>query len=167
VHVRFEHRIPLSAERFWEMIHAPDYEAEVAEAVGLAAYAEEARRETPAHVFRRIHVVPPLPDWMRALFVRLGGGDGPAWYKEEQWRSKRRMEVRWRMIPPILVGRSRVEGVVRVEAIDAGSCRRILEGDIEVRLPGLGGRLERTLAESTRAAYDRAAEVAARRARAA
>ena len=33
-----EHRIALDADRFWQMIHTPEYEARVAEATGLRAY---------------------------------------------------------------------------------------------------------------------------------
>ena len=41
------HEIPLPADAFWEVLHAPRYEALVAEAAGLGEYTELDRRDDP------------------------------------------------------------------------------------------------------------------------
>jgi hypothetical protein len=82
-------------------------------------------------------------------------------YVEEQWRSTHEMSVRWRAIPSVLGDRIRIEGVVRIEPLDDQACLRVLDGEVEVRIPVLGGMLERILASAAVEAYGKSA-VAAR-----
>jgi hypothetical protein len=154
------HEIPLSADAFWQIIHSPEYEARVAEAVGLRAYRELERREEPEAVYRRIGVEADLPDALGAL-VRRVGFDAPAGYVEEQWRSRSRREVRWRMTPAVLADRARVEGVVKVEPRGARRFRRVLDGDVRVDVFAVGRLIERAAIGIVVDAYAKAAAVAA------
>jgi len=154
-----EHRIPMSAERFWSILHTPAYEARVADALGLAEYREVERREEPQAVFRRIEARPrALSPAMQKLLQRAAGVESAS-YVEEQWRSRDAMEVRWRAVPSVLRDRTRVEGVVRVEPIDEDSCLRILEGEVEIRVPVLRRILERTVVAAAVDAYGRSARL--------
>lgn len=63
---------------------------------------------------------------------------------------------------PFLPERVHIEGEVRVEPIDSRSCLRILDGVVEVRVPGIGRLIERVVVDRTVEAYGRAAELAAR-----
>lgn len=155
-----EHRIELDAEGFWRVIHAPEYEARVARALGLAEYREVERREEPEAVYRRIEAHPrTLPP---ALVSALGrfADLGDVHYVEEQWRSRRERAVRWRAIPSVLADRIRVEGVVRVEPAGEHACRRVLEGEVEIRLPVVGGFLERAVVKAAVEAYGKSARLA-------
>jgi hypothetical protein len=144
VRLHCTHVIPLDADGFWGVIHAPEYEAIVADELGLREYRELERREEGDAVYRRIQVSPELPETLRALIRRAAGADSAS-YVEEQWRSRESREVRFRMTPSFLSDRSRIEGRVRVEPRDATSCTRTLEGVVEVRVPLLGGLLERAI----------------------
>jgi hypothetical protein len=155
-----EHEIALPAEEFWAMLHAPDYEARVGQAIGLRAYEELERRDEPDAIYRRLRVEADLPDALRGL-VRRVAGDASAGYVEEQWRSRSRMEVRWRMQPNVLADRIRIEGVVRIEPRGARRCVRILDGVVEIGVFGLGGLLERAAIAMVIDAYAKGAEVAA------
>jgi hypothetical protein len=160
VKLRCAHEIPLSADAFWDIIHSPAYEARVAEAIGLRAYRELERREEPDAIYRRIGVEAELPDALGALIRRVGL-DAPAGYVEEQWRSRTRREVRWRMTPAVLADRARVEGVVKVEPRGARGCLRVLEGDVRVELFAVGRLIERAAIGIVVDAYAKAAAVAA------
>lgn len=156
------HEIPRSAETFWAMLEHPAYEAAVAEAVGLAVYREIERREEEGALYRRIHAEPRgLPSYMKTLLRRAAGVEGGS-FEEEQWRRSDAMELEWRMTPSVLAERVRAEGVLRVESVDAGRCRRVLDGEVGIRVLGLGGVLERTVVRAAEDAYATAAEVAAR-----
>lgn len=157
--IRCEHRIPLGAEEFWERIHSEDYEARCARALGLSAYDVLERREEPGEIYRRIRVVPPIPASMAALLERLTGSKA-AGYTEEQWRSRAERLVRWKMTPVFMAERARIEGVVRVEPEGAQACRRILDGEVSIRLFGAGGLLERAIVSQVEEAYAKTAEVA-------
>jgi hypothetical protein len=158
--IRCQHEIPLQVDAFWEMLHAPRYEAAVAQAVGLRAYRELERREEPDAVYRRLQVEADLPDAVGGLLRRIGV-EGRVGYVEEQWRSRTRREVRWRMTPGAFAERARIEGIVRVEPRGRGRCVRALDGVIELRWLGIGGLLERAAVSLVTDAYAKGAAVAA------
>jgi len=156
-----EHRISRDAEDLWAVLHTPAFEARLAQAVGLAEYTELERQETADHVFRRIRVVPSIPGAFRSL-LRRAGADQKISYIEEQWRSQAEMVVRWEMTPSVLADRARIEGRIRIAPMNRGSCLRILEGVVEVRLPPLGRVIEQAIVTSTLAAYEKSAKAASR-----
>jgi hypothetical protein len=157
-----EHRIALGADAFWEILHAPRYEALVAEAARLREYRELERRDESDAIYRRIQAVPELPDALAALLRRIAPGACEASYVEEQWRSKSRKEVRFRMRPSVLSDRIRIEGAVRIEPREEKRCIRILDGRVEVDLFGLGRLVERAVVQSTIEAYGRSAAAVSR-----
>ena len=156
------HRIPLPADAFWELLHAPRYEALVAEAAGLSEYTVLERRDETAAIYRRLHSRPALPDALRGLLRRIAPGADALSYIEEQWRSKLRREVRFRMQPSVLGDRTRIEGVVRIEPRGSASCVRILDGVVEVNLFGFGTLVERAIVAATIDAYAKGAAAVAR-----
>jgi hypothetical protein len=155
-----EHRIPASAEDFWAWIHAPEFEADVAKAIGLREYRELERREEGGEIYRRIRVASALPASMASLVSRIIRVD-EAVVIEEQWRSREQRVVRWRMTPAVLSDRVSVSGELRVEPAGAGRCKRILDGAIEARIFAVGGLLERAAVREVSGAYDASARVAA------
>lgn len=154
------HDIPLSADVFWEMIHAPDYEEAVAREVGLRVYEEVERREERKAIYRRLRVEADLPEPVRGLVRRIIGEESAS-YTEEQWRSTTAREVRWRITPSLLPARAKLEGVVRVESRGPGQCTRVLDGVIELRVFAVGPVLERAAVSLVTDAYARGAAVAA------
>lgn len=152
-----EHEIPLSAEAFWDVLHAPRYEALVAEAAKLHEYCELERRDDGDAIYRRLRGRPELPAALAKLVARVAPGAGTPSYLEEQWRSKTHREVRWRMQPSVLPERSRIEGTLRVEPLDALRCRRVLDGVVEVDLFGVGRLVEKAVVSAVTDAYAKAA----------
>ena len=160
-----EHEIAPPAEAFWTILHAPHYEAEFARAVGLRAYQELERRDEPDTIYRRLHVEADLPESVGTLLHRVTGATS-AVYLEEQWRSKSKREVRWRITPDVLADRIRIEGVVRIEPRTAKRCVRIHDGVVTVAVIGVGGLLERAAVAMVTDAYAKGAAVAERTSRA-
>jgi hypothetical protein len=155
------HEIALPADEFWSIIHSPEYEARAAQAAGLRAYQELERREEPDAIYRKLRVEADLPESLTALLGRVGIA-APTGYVEEQWRSRGRREVRWRMTPGVLADRAHVEGVVRVEPRGARRCLRVLDGEVTVKLFGVGRLLERAAVSLVVAAYEKSARLAGR-----
>jgi len=149
--------MPFAADHLWAILHTPEYEALVARALGLAEYREIERREEPDAVHRRIEARPRALSPALQRTLRRIAGVSSASYVEEQWRSRTARSVRFRAVPSVLADRVRVEGTVRIEPLDEASCRRVLEGTVEVRIPVLGGMLERTVVSAAVEAYGRAA----------
>ncbi len=157
-----ENHIPLGADAFWEILHSPRYEALVAEASNLRAYDEIERRDEADAIFRRLQGRPELPDALGMLLRRVVPAGVTPTYVEEQWRSKSRMEVRWRMLPSVLADRARIEGVVRIMPRGAKSCTRVLDGVVQVDLFGIGRLVEKAVVAAVVDAYAKAAEAVRR-----
>jgi hypothetical protein len=156
-----EHRIPTTADDFWSWIHGPEFEAEVAKSLGLAAYEElERRQEAGGETYRKIRLASRIPSSLAPLVSRLVGVDR-ATAIEEQWRSGDRRVVRWRITPEILSERITVSGELRVEPAGERACRRILDGEIRARIVGVGGLIERAAVREVLGAYDVSARAAA------
>ena len=155
------HRIPLAADAFWSMLHEDPYESRWAEAIGLRAYRELERHESPSEIYRRIQVEVALPDALLAL-IRRAGASGPPSYVEEQWRSRSERVVRWRITPNTFADRARASGIVRVEPRGPASCERFLDGAIEVGVPLAGTLIERMAVAMVVDSYEKGAKLAAR-----
>jgi hypothetical protein len=155
------HRIPLAADAFWSMLHEDPYESRWAEAIGLRAYRELERHESPSEIYRRIQVEVALPDALLSL-IRRAGASGPPSYVEEQWRSRSERVVRWRITPNTFADRARASGIVRVEPRGPASCERFLDGSIEVGVPLAGTLIERMAVAMVVDSYEKGAKLAAR-----
>jgi hypothetical protein len=154
------HRIACSADAFWSMLHEDPYESRWAEAIGLRAYRELERHESPSEIYRRIQVEVALPDALLAL-IRRAGASGPPSYVEEQWRSRSERVVRWRITPNTFADRARASGIVRVEPRGPASCERFLDGSIEVGVPIVGTLIERMAVAMVVDSYEKGAKLAA------
>ena len=71
-------------------------------------------------------------------------------------RAANRLE--WEVIPAFLADKVTAKGTTVATATPTGSERRI-EGDITVRLPVIGGRIEKVIVERVEESYVRAAEL--------
>jgi len=155
------HRIPLSADAFWSLLHEDPYESQWAEAIGLRAYRELEGHESASEIYRRIQVEVAVPDALLSL-IRLAGASGPPSYVEEQWRSRTERAVRWRITPSTFNDRARASGIVRVEPRGPASCERFLDGSIEVDVPIAGKLIERMAVAMVVDSYEKGAKLAAR-----
>ncbi len=154
-----ENEIPMSEALFWEHIHDPRYEEMVGTACKLKDYSTIEKEDQPDAVYRKINVVPIIPKQFEALIKKVAKGmDGS--YIEEQWRSKTEKVVRWKISLGFLGDRCKFEGIVRIEPIDENRCNRVLDGDVSVKVMGLGKILEKTIVSQTVDAYSKSAGAA-------
>jgi hypothetical protein len=155
--LRIVHELPIAADRFWELLHDPAYEAFQAAGLGLGGYEEVERRVEGSVMHRRIRVVPKI-EVPAAIRKVIGAGDkdaGSMGYIESQEKQLDRYEMRWWVDPPILVGKLQVGGLFRLEPIDATRCRRILDGEVKIGIPIVGGTVEKFVLQEVKKTYDK------------
>lgn len=155
--LRIEHELPIAAERFWALLHDPAYEAFQAEGLGLAGYEEVERKIDGQVMHRKIRVIPKIevPAAIRKV-IGVGGADaGSMGYIEQQDKRLDKYELRWWVDPPILVGKLQVGGLFRVEPIDDKRCRRILDGEVKIGIPIVGGTVEKFVLQEVKKTYDK------------
>ncbi len=102
---------------------------------------------------RRMRVRPRLD--MPAAVKKLVGEK--VTYVEEGTFDAAAGTFRSRIVPSSLADRIRIETVMRLEPRGAGACERIAEAEVEVRVLGLGGLVEKFIEKSLRDNYAKGA----------
>ena len=78
-------------------------------------------------------------------------------YREILTYHKGKYVGQWQTVPPILGEKFQASGEFRFEAIDGG-VRRIMAGDIVVKIFGVGGLAEKVIVSEVESSYERAAQ---------
>ncbi len=67
--------------------------------------------------------------------------------------------LEWNVVPTVMAERVTAKGRTEV-TVTGDQCLRVINGEIRVRLPLIGGRIEKKLMEEIGSGYERAAEIA-------
>jgi hypothetical protein len=68
--------------------------------------------------------------------------------------------LEWNVVPTVMADRVTAKGRTEV-TVQGGQCLRVINGEIKVKVPLIGGRIEKKLMEEIGSGYERAAEIAA------
>jgi hypothetical protein len=159
---RFADEVPMSAREFWDTAHSPDFSAFLTREYGVVQ--RELERETADHLVRRrlrIAVCRNLPDWVCKIATELLGTDEMV-YDEIQDIRLDAFELRWSIEPPVLRDKIHGSGRLWLTPIDANHCMQSIEGEILVKIFGVGGKLEDVIVQEIRDSNENLAEVVAR-----
>lgn len=153
--MKLTHHFSCSPERLWQITESDAFEARLAEASSSARALMEQRREADGtrYLRRRITAKRTLP----APMVKVLGTDQIS-YDQETWHKENAPVLRWRILPQVLQGRFHGEGTTTVAATAEG-CSRTIEGELTIKVPLVGGQMEKKLVEDVSRSYDRAAEI--------
>jgi hypothetical protein len=80
-------------------------------------------------------------------------------YVQENETNDGTMTTTWRVIPDVLSDKVKCSGVSRVVDVPGG-CERIIEGELTVSIPFVGGTIEKHVMEQLERSYARGADVA-------
>lgn len=153
--LNLRHDFACDAGTLWRLTDSDTFETRLAEASNTDRELVESREENGVQYRRRrISVRRELPGPMRKVL-----GSDTIRYDQETWRKEGENTLRWKIIPMVLEGRFHGEGVTRIEPLPGGGCARIIEGDLTIRVPLIGGKMEQKLADDVAQSYGRAAEI--------
>jgi hypothetical protein len=155
--IAFRHRLPAVPETAWAELQSAPYSEAVAKEGGADVELLDDSEKNGARV-RRIRVTgrKPLPGFAQAAL-----GTERLSYTQEETSIPGAYKLRWKVVPDALPDRVVAEGTYELLPDGAGSIRAI-DGTIEVRIPLVGGRIEKALAEELQKSYDRTALFAQR-----
>jgi hypothetical protein len=146
----FEHdfRTP-SVDAYWRCYFDPDHVARLDEALGLRGRELLERQEDDDTLVRRFHVVPArqIPGWLRKV---AGGGLD---YEERSTFYKADDRIEIEILPSLLAKRTRIAGTYTVVPVGDGVVRRRWCGEVDVRAPVIGGRVERAVVSDMEKSY--------------
>ena len=160
------HTIAVNAEKLWNFYHSPQYEAYYPSRIGLQAYEVIETKETDQYVYRRVRVVPQIPSAAQSLVNKVLKMNGIA-YEETQKRYKdpKRMWLEWGTLLPMVQDKIHIEGTLEFVPVDDRSCKRILRGDVQVKVFGVGGQIEKMIISGVTDTYEKMARIAEQYAR--
>jgi hypothetical protein len=154
--MKFElkHAFPCSPEQLWAITDSEEFEQRLAQASASGRELIEQRTDSGTlYTRRKISVQRELPSAM----TKVLGSDGIS-YDQETWRPVGGNLLRWKITPFVLQGRFSGEGETEVRATATG-CERIIRGDLTIRVPILGSKMEQRLVDDVSASYTKAADI--------
>lgn len=135
-------------EQYWTSMDDPALDAALT-ASSNTTYTVLEEREEDGVVFRRQRVASgtTLP---RAVAKALGART--LTYEQETWTDRSKDQIRWKVIPPVFPDKVTAEGTYELKEHRDGVIR-VVSGEISVRVPFLGGTIEKAIAEQLKSSY--------------
>jgi hypothetical protein len=150
--VRIEHTFDCSEDTFWnELFFDEEYNRRIfIEALKFPVWKEVERRDSDQTLHRVIEVVPRVGDMPTALKKIVGENLG---YREEGQYDKAKRRYRINIVPNALKDKLSVQGELFTEPAGDGKCRRVFSGTINAKIFGVGGILEKRVAQDLEKSY--------------
>jgi len=141
------HELACSAETYWACVLDPEYAARLfVGELGFVRYDVLEQRDRVSNVLRRVRAEPSHKDVPGMLHSMLG-------YIEESDLDRRRSLYNFRTINEARPGSVDVRGFIHAQPLHASRCVRTCEIHINVKALGLGGWVERRMAEDLTKSY--------------
>ena len=150
--VRIVHTYNVSADTFWEkMFFDDDYNRRLyLEALKFHDWKIEKNKDDGNRVERSINVAPQLGDLPGPMKKVLGDN---VRYVEAGVFDKAARRYSITIIPSRLADKIKVTGALYTEPEGAGTCRRVFEATVEVKVFGIGNLMEKRLASDLERSY--------------
>jgi hypothetical protein len=142
--VRIEHVFNCSADTFWEKIFLDEEfnRRLFTQILGFPVWKEVKREETGDEIRRVVEVVPKLGDLPGPIKKLIGEGVG---YREEGVYDRKTRRYKLNIIPNKLTDKLTVKGEIFTEPAGDNKIKRVYTANVEARVFGVGGMLEKRL----------------------
>ncbi|MCB9675347.1 MAG: DUF2505 domain-containing protein [Alphaproteobacteria bacterium] len=148
--VEVVHEFPCPPDRFFDILESDELERAIVEHSTSKRELIEDRHEGDVRV-RRWRITPSRE--LPGVIQKLIGAKSLA-YEQVSRVDRANRRVDWRIEVAQAAGRADIGGVLHVVETPTG-CRRTMIGHVEIRVPIVGGRVEKVLAEDVRKTYER------------
>jgi len=156
VNLNVRHTFPCTADVFWQMFWDDEYDAMVSKSAGVTRETLWEREEGDQRVWRMRFT----PDQELPAMVAKAVGTSKLVY-EQQSRLTADKVLHWEVFPAVVPDKVTAKGTMRIQE-HARGVDRIVNGEISVRIPLIGGRVEKAIHKSVVESYERAAEASVR-----
>ncbi len=150
------HTFPCSLDVFWQMFWDEEYDRLVGEAAGVTREMLWDREEGDRRRWRmRFTPAQELP----SLVAKAIGTPKLVYEQESLLDADRRLH--WEVFPAVVPDKVTAKGTMVARAAGAG-IERVVEGEVTVRIPIVGSRIERAIHQSVLDSYERTYDVSMR-----
>lgn len=150
------HTFPCSLDVFWQMFWDPDYDRMLGRAAGVSREMLWDRSEGAVRRWRMKFI----PDQELPALVAKAIGTNRLVYEQESELTADRT-LKWEVFPAVVPDKVTAKGSMVARPAGQG-VERLVDGEITVRIPLVGGRIERAIHQSVLDSYERAYEVSLR-----
>ena len=147
------HPLPASSDAVWQLVFSDEFSSALDQRTGVRRekVADELKSGKQHTSFRIVHSEPLPKVAAKAM------GSNTLVYFQDQVIDEATKTVHWRVRLPSLGSKIQASGTYRLEAV-ADRCQRVVSGDISVRIPLIGGRVEKEIVKKLSASYDDSAK---------
>ena len=144
-----------SPEVLWDIFESPEFDQRLEEETGVRREVLETRTEGDVE-YKKLRCISlkEIPAMMKKAL-----GTEQFEFEQENRLDRTKGVLEWKVNTPFLSDRVDAGGKTEVEAMEKGS-RRIVTGDISIRLPIVGAKIEKKLSGNIEESYKKAAEIA-------
>lgn len=140
----------VTVEEFVAHFFDPDFNAEVARRLEVESREEIARTEDE-HGIHRVMKTVISKAVVPARVLRLLGVPRLMFTEEHRYRRGSSV-IGFRTVPNVFPGRAAVEGAIMLESLPDGRLQRRIQGEVEVRVLGIGRIVERIIRDNVKRA---------------
>lgn len=147
------HTFPCTLDVFWQMFWDEDYDRMMSKAAGVTRETLWDRQEGDERIWRMRFI----PDQELPRMVASAVGTNKLVYEQES-RLDTDKVLHWDVVPAVVPDKVTARGTMKALAA-GGGVERVVDGEIAVRIPLVGGRIEKAIHKSVLESYERAYEV--------
>ncbi|TXD37215.1 DUF2505 family protein [Lujinxingia vulgaris] len=149
------HRFDCPAELLWDIFDDPEFDRRLEEATGVRREVLDSATEGAVET-KRLRCV-SLKEMPAVMSKALGTESFE--FEQTNALDRQKGEMVWKVKPAVLADRIDAQGVTKV-APEGSSCVRTIEGEIVIRIPLVGKKMEGKLTENIKSSYEEAARIA-------
>ena len=156
VRARIEHTFNCDADTFWDKVFFDDeYNRRLfLEALSFEGWRQVRLDASETRVERVVDAKPNMPDLPAPLKKLAERGLG---YRETVVFDKKTRVLKTEIEPESLKGKLSIRGEIRCEPAGPGKCRRVYDTNIEAKVFGVGGMIEKRMLADIEDGYAKAA----------
>lgn len=154
--ISMDNQFECSPEVLWDIFEDPEFDRRLEEETGVRREVLESRTEEDGVEYKKLKCI-SLKEMPAMMQKALGTEQFE--FEQENWLDRKAGILKWQVNTPFLTDRVDAGGTTRVEETANGS-RRLVDGEIVIRLPLVGKKMEKKLSGNIQVSYEKAAAIA-------
>lgn len=154
MHFKFEHEFDLDAASYWDLFFSEDYNKDLYAELKMKDRKVLEQKEEGGVLRRTVKLVPgkEVPAIFKSIVSDMS-------YTEKNVYRKERSEMEVVVEPALMKDKFDLRAVYSVKPLGDKKVRRTFEGDVNIKIMLIGGKMEKYMVDELRESYETAARV--------
>ncbi len=151
------HHFDCTPEELWEIFESREFDVRLEEETAVRREVLEESTDDNGVVNKKLRCI-SLKE-MPGVMKKAIGSDHLEFEQTNELDLKESI-LKWEVVTPFLTDRVEAGGTTRVDEAEGGGCTRNIQGEINIKLPLVGKKMEKKLSENLSESYEKAAGIA-------